>query len=143
MDLVRRVQLLMTWDYHLLVACRRLYKLLSIRQSVRRSVGPSHFTFFRKVAYRVAFARLMAIGLVFSTISLLSGTVRDAFSFCEARCIALWRGPPEMRFALAKPVAKVYRTSIYLTTLNFLGIHLSMIEGRYKKTGNQLVHHAK
>ena len=36
----------------------------SVGPSVGRSVGPSHFAFFRKVAYRVACARLMAIGLV-------------------------------------------------------------------------------
>merc|ERR1711954_333599 len=67
-----------------LVACTRLYKPLcrSVGPSVRRSVGPSVGRsvgpsvrwsvgpsvpldfFFRKVAYKVACARLMAIGLV-------------------------------------------------------------------------------
>ena len=45
-----------------LVACTRLYKPLY--RSVRWSVSPSHFIFFCKVAYRVACAWLMAIGLV-------------------------------------------------------------------------------
>ena len=49
-----------------LVACTRLYKSLcrSVGPSVCPSVGPSRFTFFCKVAYRVACARLMATGLV-------------------------------------------------------------------------------
>ena len=61
-----------------LVACTRLYKPLC--RSVRRSVGPSvrrsvgrsvchTLLFFRKVGYRVACARLMAIDLVFSQLS--------------------------------------------------------------------------
>ena len=56
-----------------LVACPRLYSHcvgrsvgLSVHWSVRRSVGPSVplYFFFCKVAYRVACARLMVIGLV-------------------------------------------------------------------------------
>ena len=38
---------------------------MSVGRSIGGSVGPSRFTFFRKVAYRVACARLMAIDLVF------------------------------------------------------------------------------
>ena len=52
-----------------LVACTRLYKPLSVSPSIsvgrsdRPSVGPSHCTSFRRVAYSVACTQLMSIGL--------------------------------------------------------------------------------